>query len=655
MDRINELVELINKYNYEYHTLDNPTVSDLEYDRLMQELIKLENEFPEYRLKESPTQKVGGQIIDKFDKVQHKVPMFSLSNVFNEEEVRNFCNKITEETGKTEFVCELKIDGLAVSLEYEDGILKRALTRGDGIVGEDITHNVKTIKTLPLKLNKKVNLNVRGEIYMKKKIFNKLNEKRKEERLSLFQNPRNAAAGSIRQLDSKIASERKLDIFLYHIPNTTFKTHYEALNHIKSLGLMVNENIKLCKNVDEVIDFITYWKENRESLPYEIDGIVIKLNDIETQNDLGFTAKYPKWATAYKFPALEVETKMTDIIFTVGRTGLITPNAVLEPVKLAGSTIKRATLHNEDNIVNKDIKIGDYVYIRKAGDVIPEVVRVNKDRRKNVKDFIMIKECPICHEKLIKKEEFVDYMCPNDNCPARNIEGLIHFVSRHAMNIDGLGDRIIEDFYNYNLIKTFKDIYKLKEKKEDLIELEGFASKKVNKLLNSIEESKKNSLERLIFALGIPNVGEKTAKILAKKYNSLDSLINSEKEELEMINDIGPIIADSLVTYFSNEEKMKEIDELKKLGINTFYNGIKVIESEDFNNKKFVITGTFDFASRDQIKEIIESKGGVTTSTVTKNTDVVMVGKDPGSKYEKAKELNITIWDVNETYKKCNF
>lgn len=655
MDRINELVELINKYNYEYHTLDNPTVSDLEYDRLMQELIKLENEFPEYRLKESPTQKVGGQIIDKFDKVQHKVPMFSLSNVFNEEEVRNFCNKITEETGKTEFVCELKIDGLAVSLEYEDGILKRALTRGDGIVGEDITHNVKTIKTLPLKLNKKVNLNVRGEIYMKKKIFNKLNEKRKEERLSLFQNPRNAAAGSIRQLDSKIASERKLDIFLYHIPNTTFKTHYEALNHIKSLGLMVNENIKLCKNVDEVIDFITYWKENRESLPYEIDGIVIKLNDIETQNDLGFTAKYPKWATAYKFPALEVETKMTDIIFTVGRTGLITPNAVLEPVKLAGSTIKRVTLHNEDNIVNKDIKIGDYVYIRKAGDVIPEVVRVNKDRRKNVKDFIMIKECPICHEKLIKKEEFVDYMCPNDNCPARNIEGLIHFVSRHAMNIDGLGDRIIEDFYNYNLIKTFKDIYKLKEKKEDLIELEGFASKKVNKLLNSIEESKKNSLERLIFALGIPNVGEKTAKILAKKYNSLDSLINSEKEELEMINDIGPIIADSLVTYFSNEEKMKEIDELKKLGINTFYNGIKVIESEDFNNKKFVITGTFDFASRDQIKEIIESKGGVTTSTVTKNTDVVMVGKDPGSKYEKAKELNITIWDVNETYKKCNF
>lgn len=655
MDRIKELVELINKYNYEYHTLDNPSVSDLEYDRLMQELIKLENQFPEYKLKESPTQKVGGEIIDKFDKVKHKIPMFSLSNVFNEEEVRNFCDKITEETGKTEFVCELKIDGLAVSLEYEEGILKRALTRGDGTIGEDITHNVKTIKSLPLKLNKKVNLNVRGEIYMKKNIFNKLNEKRKEENLSLFQNPRNAAAGSIRQLDSKIASERKLDIFLYHIPNTTFKTHYEALNHIKNLGLIVNENIKLCKNVDEVIDFISYWKENRECLPYEIDGIVIKLNDIVTQNDLGFTAKYPKWATAYKFPALEVETKMTNIIFTVGRTGLITPNAVLEPVKLAGSTIRRATLHNEDNIVHKDIKIGDYVYIRKAGDVIPEVVRVNKKRRKNVKDFVMIKECPICHEKLIKKEDFVDYICPNNNCPARNIEGLIHFVSRRAMNIEGLGDRIIEDFYNYDLIKTFKDIYKLKEKKEDLIELEGFASKKVNKLLKSIEESKNNSLERLIFALGIPNVGEKTAKILAKKYNSLDSLITAKKEELELINDIGPIIADSLVTYFSNNEKMSEIEELKKLEINFLYNGVKIVESEDFNNKKFVITGTFDFASRDKIKEIIESKGGVTTSSVTKNTDVVMVGKDPGSKYEKAKELNITIWDVNETYKKCNF
>lgn len=655
MDRVKELIALINKYNYEYYMLDNPSVNDAEYDRLMQELMKIEAENPELRLEDSPTQRVGNVVISKFDKVAHEIPMFSLSNVFNEEEVRNFCNKITKETKKSEFVCELKIDGLAVSLEYERGILKRALTRGDGVVGEDITHNVKTIKTIPLKLKKEVNLTVRGEIYMNKKVFNNLNLEREEENLPLFQNPRNAASGSIRQLDSKIASKRKLDAFLYHVPSTSLNKHYETLEYIKSLGLIVNPNIKVCKNTEEVLEYINKWTNKRDSLPYEIDGIVIKLNDLKTQNELGFTARYPKWATAYKFPALEVQTKMIDIKFTVGRTGMITPNAVLEPVKIAGSTVKRATLHNKENIEKKDIKINDYVYIRKAGDVIPEVVRVNFERRENVKEFKMINNCPICGEKLVKKENYVDVMCPNDLCPARNIEGLIHYVSRDAMNIDGLGERIIEDFYNFGFIKSIVDIYKLKDKKDELIELEGFAEKKVNNLLNSIEESKNNSLERFLFALGIPGIGAKTAKILVKKYDNIEKLKTVTEEELLEIPDIGPILADNIVRYFNDEKNINIIDELKNIGINMNYKGQKLELDENFLNKKFVITGTFPFASRDKIKEIIEIKGGNVTTSVTKKTDVVMVGEDPGSKFDKARELNITIWNANETYKMCNF
>ena len=650
MDRMQELVDLLNKYNAEYYTYDNPTVDDREYDRLMQELIKLEDKYG--KLDNSPTQRVGNFVIDEFKKVVHKIPMFSLSNVFNEDEVRNFCNKITKETNCNEFVCELKIDGLAVTLEYKNGKFVLASTRGDGVVGEDITHNVKTIKSIPLTLNKKVDLTVRGEIFMSKKSFEKLNKIKEKNNEPLFQNPRNAAAGSIRQLDSSIASKRDLDAFLYQIPTYDYSTHNDALNYLKQLGFKVNPNIKLCKNVDEVIEYINKWTLDRETLPYEIDGIVIKLNNMRMQEELGFTAKYPKWATAYKFPAVEVLTKMTDIIFTVGRTGMITPNAVLEPVKVAGSTIKRATLHNEENIIKKDIQIGDYVYIRKAGDVIPEVVKVDYSKRKNTQKFIMINKCPICNSDLIKKEGYIDVSCPNELCPARNIEGLIHFVSRNAMNIDGLGERIMEDFYNFNIIKSITDIYNLKQKKEEIIELEGFGHKKINNILDSIEKSKENSLDRLLFGLGIPGIGSKTAKILCKKYSDIDKLINANYEDLINIIDIGPILGKNIVQYFRNEDNIKLINSLKEFNINMIYKGNKIVIDDKFNNKKFVITGSFNI-SRDKIKEIIESSGGNVTSTVTSKTDVVMVGKEPGSKLDKAKELNIEIWNEEDVVNNC--
>ena len=648
MDRINELVELLNKYNYEYYALDNPSVSDAEYDRLMQELIVLEEKYPEFKREDSPTQRVGGMVISEFQKVTHNVPMLSLGNVFNEEEIEEFDNRIRKVIDNPEYVCELKIDGLAVTAEYKDGLLYQAATRGDGTVGEDITHNVKTISSIPLKLTSPENIVIRGEIFMSKKSFETLNAKRDYEGLPLFQNPRNAAAGSVRQLDSKITASRNLDNFMYHYPLTPFKTHYESLQHIKKLGFKVNPNTKLCKNVEEVKEFIKYWTEERPNLPYEIDGIVIKLNDIDGQRELGFTAKVPKWATAYKFPPKEVLTKVKDIIFTVGRTGNITPNAVLEPVKVAGSTISRATLHNEDYVIKKDIRVGDYVYIRKAGDVIPEVVSVEKSRRSDTTEFKMIDKCPICGTHLLKKEGIVDVFCPNDKCPARNIEGLIHFVERDAMNIDGLGERIIEDFYNMKYIKTFKDIYYLKDKKEELMLLEGFGNKSVNKLLESIESSKSSSLERVIYALGITGIGSKTAKILCKKYKTMDELINASFEDLVSIYDIGEILANNIISYFKDENNIKEINELKSLGINMKYLGKEIINNDLVTDKTFVITGSFGDIKRDQIKEVIESMGGKTSESVSKKTDIVIVGENPGSKYDKAIEYNINIWKEKE-------
>ena len=651
-DRMNELIDIINEADYNYHTLDNPTITDQEYDKYLRELIEIEEAHPEWVREDSPTQHAGGKIIEGFEKVQHKIPMMSLSDVFSESELISFDERIKKEGITPQYMCELKIDGLSVSLLYEKGRLVRAATRGDGTTGEDITHNVKTIKVIPLKLKEPVDIEVRGEIFMNKKTLEELNEKRKAKGESLLQNCRNAAAGSIRQLDSKVAAERKLDNFIYHLPDPEdygLTTHSEAIEYMRKLGFKINPNNRLVNNIGEVIEFIEEKGKLRPSLPYDIDGVVVKVNSISEQKRLGYTAKYPKWATAYKFPAEEVLTKLTDIIFTVGRTGQITPNAVLEPVIVAGSTISRATLHNEDYVKEKDLKIGDIVSIRKAGDVIPEVVERKIERRTGKeKDFVMITNCPMCDTPLVKKEGQVDYYCPNNKCPARHIESLIHFASRDAMNIDGLGDRIMEDFYNFHFIGNIADIYSLKKHEKDLIRLEGFGDKSVSKLLDAIEKSKDNSLERLIFALGIPHVGAKTAKILAQNFETMDNLISASEEELTKIDDIGGIIAKSIINYFENQHNKAIVEELKDLGLNMKYLGQKIEKNENFFGKTFVLTGSLQIFTRDEAKEKIESLGGKTVDSVSKKTSVVIVGANPGSKYTKAQSLNIPIWTEEE-------
>lgn len=658
MDRINELVDLLNEANYNYHVKDNPTITDQEYDKYLRELINLEEEYG-YVREDSPTKRVGGEVLDGFAKHTHKIPMMSLSNVFNEEEIRDFDNKIKKEGINPEYVCELKIDGLSVSLNYEDGILVSAATRGDGVVGEDITNNVKTIKTVPLKLKKPISIEVRGEIYMPKKVLHELNLRREAEGLPVFQNCRNAAAGSVRQLDSKVAASRGLDTFIYHIPNPkdyNLKTHYEALLFLSELGFKTNPNNRLVKDVDGILEFIKEKAQMRPHLGYDIDGVVIKVNDVSEQIELGSTAKYPKWATAYKFPAVEVLTKLKDIIFTVGRTGQVTPNAVLEPVIVAGSTISRATLHNEDYVIMKDLKIGDIVSIRKAGDVIPEVVEAKNERRTGKeKDFVMTKVCPICGSALNKSEEIVGSFCVNPKCPARNIESLCHFVSRNAMNIDGLGDKIIEDFYNYGYIKRYSDIYYLYKKREELISLEGFGNKSVDNLLDAIENSKHNSLERFLFAIGISGIGAKTAKVLAKRFGNLDNLMEADYDTLIGIQDVGPILANSIVEYFKDTNKLSEVKELVSLGINTEYIGSELGSDERLVGKKFVITGSFDFVTREDIKKFIEDRGGQTSTSVSKNTSVVIVGSEPGKKYDDAIRLNIPIWGENELKEIMNY
>ncbi len=656
-ERYLELIKIINEADYNYHTLDKPTITDQEYDSLLRELYNIEEEHPELVRSDSPSKRAGGQILDEFKKITHEIPMLSLSNVFNEEEIRQFDDRIRKEGIDPKYVAELKIDGLSVSLNYKQGKLISAATRGDGVVGEDITNNVKTIKTVPLTIKEPIDIEVRGEIYISKKRFNEINAEREKQGLELYQNCRNLAAGSIRQLDSSIAASRKLDCWIYHLPNPDdygIKTHYEALEFMKNLGFKVNPNNRLVNNVEELLDFIKEKGEKRESLPYDIDGIVIKLNNLNEQKIMGFTAKYPRWATAYKFPAKEVLTKLEDIIFTVGRTGQITPNAVLSPVLVQGSTIRRATLHNEDYVKEKDLKIGDTVSIRKAGDVIPEVVERILDRRDGTeKEFVMIDKCPICGSKLVKKEGQVDYFCLNPLCDRRNIESLIHFVDRHAMNITGLGERIIEDFYNMGIIRNITDIYHLKKNAEDLVELEGFGNKSVNNLLEAIEESKKNSLEKLIFALGIEQVGEKTARVLARKFETMDNLMIADQETLTNIQDIGEIIAESIVTYFSKEENKKLISDLKDLGINMVYTGEKIEAKDEFADKTFVITGTLSNYTRDEVKRMIENFGGKVSDSVSKKTSVVIVGENPGSKYDKAQALGIEIWNdeqVNEIF-----
>ena len=651
-ERYLELIKIINEADYNYHTLDKPTITDQEYDSLLRELYNIEEQYPELIRDDSPSHRAGGKILDGFDKVTHSIPMLSLSNVFNEEEIRAFDSRIRKEGIDPKYVCELKIDGLSVSLHYEKGKLVSAATRGDGTTGEDITNNVKTIKTVPLTLNKDIDIEVRGEIYISKKQFEAVNAERIKQGLEVFQNCRNLAAGSIRQLDSKIAASRKLDTWIYHLPNPAdygIKTHYEALEFMKDLGFKVNPMNKLVDGVEGILKFIEEAGKERKNLPYDIDGVVIKLNDLSEQRIMGFTAKYPRWATAYKFPAEEVLTKLEDIIFTVGRTGQITPNAVLSPVLVAGSTIRRATLHNEDYVIEKGLKIGDIVSIRKAGDVIPEVVEAIKDRRTGAeRDFVMIDTCPMCGTKLVKKEGQVDHFCPNEHCDARKVESLIHFVDRHAMDITGLGERIMEDFYNQGLIRSVLDIYNLKDHKEELIELEGFGNKSVDNLLLAIEDSKQNSLERLLFALGIDEVGEKTAKVLAKRFENMDSLMNASFDDLKNITDIGDIIAKSIVDYFQDEKNQKLIEDLKSVHMNMNYLGEKAKNHEEITGKTFVITGTLVNYTRDEIKNLIESYDGKTSGSVSKKTDVVIVGSDPGSKYDKAVQLGVTIWTEDE-------
>ena len=654
-ERYDELIKLIEKANYDYYTLDNPTVTDREYDNWMSELLDIEERHPEIKRKDSPSEKIGGEVISEFKKVEHKIGMFSISDVFNESEIVAFDERIRKEFPNPSYVCELKIDGLAVSLQYEKGILKRAATRGNGLVGEDITHNVKTIGTIPLRLNKPVDIEVRGEIYMPLKAFNELNEKRLINGEPIFQNPRNAAAGSIRQLDSSVAKSRKLDAFLYHVPETDKKTHYEALMELKELGFIVNPNIRLVKNIDEILDYINEWTARRGELPYDIDGIVIKVNDIHMQRELGFTAKYPRWVIAYKFPAEDVKTRLTDIVCTVGRTGQITPNAVFDPVKVMGSTIRRATLHNGDYINSKNLKIGDNIFVHKAGDVIPEVVGpCLEDRTGNEREFVMPDKCPICGASLVLTESGIDLKCPNDLCPARNIESLIHFCDRKAMNIEGLGERIIEDFYNMKFITSIIDIYNIKDRKEELIELEGFGDKSVNKLLDNIEKSKQNSLEKLLFAIGISGIGEKNAKILAKKFMNIDNLMNASLENLTNISDVGPILANSIYNFFRNEDNIKLINDLKNIGMNMNYLGAQIKENEELLNKRIVVTGTLKKYTRDEIQNLIELNGGLWSTSVTKKTYAVIVGENPGSKYDKAKELNIPIWTEEDFDKVIN-
>ena len=651
--RYNELVDLLNKANYEYHVLDNAvSLTDQEYDNYLKELYDAESLHPEWKRDDSPTTKIGGIILDRFEKVTHNIPMMSLADVFNEDEILHFDKVIKDENIDPKYVCELKIDGLSVSLKYEKGVLVSAATRGNGYIGENITNNVKTIKQVPLKLTKDIDIEVRGEIYMSKDTLQKLNVEREKNNEPLLKNCRNAAAGSIRQLDSSVAAKRNLEVWIYHLPNPEdygIKTHHESLEFMKELGFRVNPNNKLVNNINEVLKYIEEKNKIRPELPYDIDGVVIKLDNLSDHEKMGNTIRYPKWAVAYKFPAEEVLTKLIDIVFTVGRTGQITPNAVLEPVLVMGSTISRATLHNEDYVVMKDLKIGDTVSIRKAGDVIPEVIEAKTERRTGTeKPFVMIEECPICGSKLIKKEGQVDYYCPNINCQARSIEKFIHFASKEAMDIDGLGDEIVEDFYNLGIIKSYPDFFQLFKYKDLIMSQEGYGLKKINNILDAAENSKHHSLERLLFGLGIEGIGVKTAKIIAEKYHDIRLLYDVNPDELSEIKDIGPILANNIYNYFQNDENRKIIEELIDLGVNVEYKGASKKFSDKVTGKKIVITGTLSVASRPYIKEILESYNAMVVESVSKKTDLVFAGSEPGSKYDKAKELGITILDDDQ-------
>lgn len=652
LNRVDELHELLNIYNYEYNVLDKPSVPDSEYDRLMQELLKLEEAFPDLKSSDSPTQRVGGAVLEAFQKVVHRTSMLSLGNAFNEQDLRDFDRRVRQAVGDDiQYVVELKIDGLAVSLRYENGLFVQGATRGDGTIGEDITENLKTIRSIPLRIKRELSFEVRGEAFMPKKSFEKLNELRLQLEEEPFANPRNAAAGSIRQLDPKIAAKRNLDIFVYSIADlgeTGVERHSEALDLLEDVGFKTNQERRKCTSIEEVLAAIEEIQEKRASLSYEIDGIVIKVDSLTQQEELGFTAKSPRWAIAYKFPAEEVMTKLIDIELSVGRTGVITPTAILEPVKVAGTTVQRASLHNEDLIREKDIKIGDTVVVKKAGDIIPEVVNVLVDQRTGEEQtFMMPTHCPACESELVRIEGEVALRCINPQCPAQIVEGLIHFVSRNAMNIDGLGERVVAQLFQEGLIKDVADLYRLT--REQLIQLERMGEKSTDNLLSAIEQSKENSLEKLLFGLGIRHVGAKAAKTLAQYFESIEKLMQASNEELISINEIGDKMADAVVTYFENPDVQHLINELASLGVNTAYKGPKLIKAEDSDSylagKTIVLTGKLEQLSRNEAKEGIEALGGKVTGSVSKNTDLVVAGEAAGSKLKKAEELNIEIWD----------
>ncbi|MGG0736694.1 NAD-dependent DNA ligase LigA [Niallia taxi] len=650
--RTKELHNLLNKYNYEYHVLDNPSVPDAEYDALLKELVDLEETFPALKTSDSPSQRVGGEILDMFQKVQHHSPMLSLGNAFNEADLRDFDRKVRQAIGDSfSYVCELKIDGLAVSLRYVDGLFELGATRGDGTTGEDITANLRTIRSIPLRLNEQVSIEVRGEAFMPKKSFEALNKAKDENGEEPFANPRNAAAGSLRQLDPRIAASRNLDIFLYAIGDpgeTGVRSHSQGLDLLDDLGFKTNKERQRCASIEDVLQYVEGWQEKRPHLPYEIDGIVIKVDSLEQQDELGTTAKSPRWAIAYKFPAEEVVTKLLNIELSVGRTGVLTPTALLEPVKVAGTTVKRASLHNEDLIREKDIKIGDSVVVKKAGDIIPEVVNVLVERRTGEEvDFLMPTHCPECESELVRIEGEVALRCINPKCPAQIREGLIHFVSRNAMNIDGLGERVVSQLFQEKLIEDVADLYKLTY--EQLISLERMGEKSVKNLLNAINASKSNSLERLLFGLGIRHVGSKAAKTIAMEFGNMDKLANATREDLTAINEIGDKMADSIVAFFEQEEAAELIQELKDSGVNMEYTGARPVAAEEsdsvFAGKTIVLTGKLEQLSRNEAKEQIELLGGKITGSVSKKTDIVIAGEDAGSKLTKAEQLGIEIWD----------
>ena len=652
--RVQQLHELLNKYNYEYYVLDNPSVPDAEYDKLLNELIEIEKQHPEWVTPTSPTQRIGAEPLPTFQKVRHQTQMMSLANAFSEEDLRDFDRRIQQAIGLNySYMCELKIDGLAVSLRYVDGIFSQGSTRGDGTVGEDITANLRTIRSIPLKLKEPYTLEVRGEAFMPKKSFEALNKERAENGEVLFANPRNAAAGSLRQLDPRIAASRNLDVFLYGIGDvgtTGVTTHSSGLELLETLGLKVNKERRVCKSIEDVLEYIEEWTEKRSQLDYDIDGIVIKVDSYAQQEELGSTAKSPRWAIAYKFPAEEVATKLIDIELSVGRTGVVTPTAILEPVQVAGTTVQRASLHNEDLIREKDIMLGDFVIVKKAGDIIPEVVNVLVERRTGDEvAFQMPTHCPECESELVRIEGEVALRCINPTCPAQIREGLIHFVSRTAMNIEGLGEKVISQLFAAELIRDPADLYFLT--KEQLLNLERMGEKSVSNLLESIAASKQNSLEKLLFGLGIRHVGAKAAKTLAEHFETIDKLKAATKEELVAIEEIGDKMADAIVTFFESEDLQALIDKLKTAGVNMEYLGPKrnQIENVDsfFNGKTIVLTGKLEQLTRNEAKEKIELLGGKVSGSVSKKTDLVIAGEDAGSKLTKAEQLGIEIWNEN--------